>query len=58
MVKVPVTADGTAAAARLVSAGTRVCLTACYSREQALVATAVGAPREHLAEIDPRSSCD
>ena len=58
VVKVPVTADGTAAAARLVSAGTRVCLTACYSREQALVATTVGAPREHLAEIDPRSSCD
>jgi len=47
VVKVPVTADGTAAAARLVSAGTRVCLTACYSREQALVATAVGA--EYLA---------
>ncbi|EOD22197.1 hypothetical protein EMIHUDRAFT_56849, partial [Emiliania huxleyi CCMP1516] len=53
VVKVPVTADGTAAAARLVSAGTRVCLTACYSREQALVATA---PR--LTRDVPRSGAE
>lgn len=47
VVKVPVTAEGTRAASELVAAGVRVCLTACYSREQALVATAVGA--EYLA---------
>ena len=42
-VKVPVTAAGTAAAAELVQRGVRVCLTACYGREQALVAASVGA---------------
>ena len=46
-VKVPVTAAGTAAAAELVQRGVRVCLTACYGREQALVAASVGA--EYLA---------
>jgi len=46
-VKVPVTAAGTAAAATLVRHGVRVCLTACYGREQALVAASVGA--EYLA---------
>lgn len=46
-VKVPVTAAGTSAAAELVQRGVRVCLTACYGREQALVAASVGA--EYLA---------
>ena len=47
VVKVPVTLDGTKAAALLTARGVRVCLTACYAREQALVAGAVGA--EYLA---------
>ena len=46
-VKVPVTSDGTVAAAELIRRGVRVCMTACYSREQALVAAAVGA--EYIA---------
>ena len=33
-VKVPVTGPGTAAASELVQRGVRVCLTACYAREQ------------------------
>lgn len=47
VVKVPVTAEGTQAAAALITMGVRVCLTACYAREQALVAGAVGA--EYIA---------
>jgi len=47
VVKVPITAEGTRAASVLGSLGIRVCLTACYASEQALVATAVGA--EYLA---------
>jgi len=47
VVKVPVTAAGTEAAAALIEAGVRVCLTACYGPHQALVAVSVGA--EYLA---------
>jgi transaldolase len=47
VVKVPVTAQGAQAARILVSEGVRVCLTACYSAQQAIVAAGVGA--EYLA---------
>ena len=47
VVKVPVTAPGTQAAAALIERGVRVCLTACYGSHQALVAAAAGA--EYLA---------
>lgn len=47
VVKVPITAEGTVAAAELVKRRVRVCLTACYAQEQALVAASVGA--EYLA---------
>ena len=47
VIKVPVTFEGTAAAAELIELGVRVCLTACYAKRQALVAVAVGA--EYIA---------
>jgi transaldolase len=47
VVKVPVTAQGAQVARILVSEGVRVCLTACYSALQAIVAAGVGA--EYLA---------
>ena len=47
VVKVPVTPEGTKAAKLLVLSGVRVCLTACYSSHQALIACAVGA--EYIA---------
>ena len=47
VVKVPVTVAGTTAAAAMTARGVRVCLTACYGRQQALVAGGVGA--EYLA---------
>lgn len=49
VVKVPVTLNGTVVAAKLISSGVRVCLTTSYSREQALVASGVG------AECEPRA---
>ena len=57
VVKVPVTAEGVEAAARLMrepEGGTRICLTACYSSSQALVAGSVGA--EYLAPYLGRMS--
>mmetsp|Transcript_26280 Transcript_26280/g.56984 ORF Transcript_26280/g.56984 Transcript_26280/m.56984 type:complete len:274 (+) Transcript_26280:36-857(+) len=47
VIKCPVTAAGTRAAARLVRSGVRVCLTACYNKNQALVAAGCGA--EYIA---------
>lgn len=47
VVKVPVTAQGTQAARVLVGEGVRVCLTACYGAQQAIIAAGVGA--EYLA---------
>ncbi len=47
VIKVPVTAEGTVAASKLIRDGVRVCLTACYASDQALVASAVGA--EYIA---------
>jgi transaldolase len=47
VIKVPVTKQGTVAASQLIASGVRVCLTACYSSNQALIATGVGA--EYLA---------
>jgi transaldolase len=47
VVKVPVTATGVEAAALLIKANCRVCLTASYSHKQALVAASVGA--EYIA---------
>jgi len=47
VIKVPVTTMGTQAAAMLIQANVRVCLTACYSSRQAIVAAGVGA--EYLA---------
>lgn len=47
VVKVPVTATGVEAAAMLVKANCRVCLTASYSHKQALIAASVGA--EYIA---------
>ena len=46
-IKVPVTARGMEAAARLIRSGVKVCLTACYDSKQALLAGSVGA--EYLA---------
>jgi transaldolase len=42
VVKVPVTAEGTKAAAKLMKSGVRICLTACYSSQQAIIAAALG----------------
>mmetsp|Transcript_27959 Transcript_27959/g.80793 ORF Transcript_27959/g.80793 Transcript_27959/m.80793 type:complete len:255 (+) Transcript_27959:108-872(+) len=47
VIKCPVTAEGTKAASRLINKGVRVCLTACYNSNQALVAASCGA--EYLA---------
>lgn len=47
VIKVPVTFEGTKAASKLINSGVRVCLTACYSSDQAIVAAGVGA--EYLA---------
>ena len=47
VIKVPVTMEGTKAAAKLIRSGVRVCLTACYSSDQAIVAAGLGA--EYLA---------
>jgi|TARA_B100000513_G_scaffold127648_1_gene56781 transaldolase len=47
VVKVPVTPAGTRAAVALIDEGVRVCLTASYAREQALIAGAIGA--EYIA---------
>ena len=47
VIKVPVTRQGTIAASNLIASGVRVCLTACYSSNQALIASSVGA--EYLA---------
>jgi transaldolase len=46
-IKVPVTQQGVSAAAKLIQAGRRVCLTACYNHRQALLAASVGA--EYIA---------
>lgn len=43
VVKVPVTFEGTKAASKLIHSGVRVCLTACYSSDQAVVAAGLGA---------------
>jgi len=43
VVQVPVTYEGTKAASRLIDSGVRVCLTACYSKNQAIVAAGLGA---------------
>jgi len=43
VVKVPVTMEGTKAASKLINAGVRICLTACYSSDQAIVAAGLGA---------------
>jgi transaldolase len=43
VIKVPVTRNGVEAASRLIQAGCRVCLTACYNHQQALIASSVGA---------------
>lgn len=43
VIKVPVTFEGTKAASKLINAGVRVCLTACYSSDQAITACGIGA---------------
>jgi len=47
VVKVPVTYEGTKVATKLIEAGVRVCLTACYSSNQAIIAAGIGA--EYIA---------
>ena len=47
VVKVPVTFLGVQAASKLIQAGCRVCLTACFDHKQALVAVSIGA--EYIA---------
>lgn len=47
VIKVPVTLAGTKAASKLIASGVRVCLTACYSSDQAIIAAGLGA--EYLA---------
>ena len=47
VIKVPLTSEGTKAATKLVESGVRVCLTACYSSHQALIAAGTGA--EYIA---------
>lgn len=47
VIKVPVTLEGTKAASKLIDSGVRVCLTACYSSTQAIVAAGLGA--EYIA---------
>lgn len=43
VVKLPITREGTSAAARLIAGGHRVTFTACYDASQMLVASALGA---------------
>lgn len=43
VVKLPITEEGTRAASLLIAGGTRVCLTACHARHQAIIANGVGA---------------
>ncbi len=47
VIKVPVTMEGTIAASKLIQSGVRVCLTACYSSDQAVIAAGLGA--EYIA---------
>lgn len=47
VIKVPVTRTGVEAASMLIQSGCRICLTACYNHQQALIASSVGA--EYLA---------
>ena len=47
VIKVPVTFEGTKAASKLINSGVRVCLTACYSSDQAVIAAGLGA--EYIA---------
>jgi len=47
VIKVPITLEGTRAAFKLINSGVRVCLTACYSSDQAIIAAGLGA--EYLA---------
>jgi transaldolase len=47
VIKVPVTLEGTQAAKRLIDSGVRVCLTACYNSDQAMIASGLGA--EYIA---------
>lgn len=54
VVKVPVTKEGTKAAACLIQSGVRVCLTACYNSHQAIVAAGLGA--EYIAPYLGRMS--
>jgi transaldolase len=54
VIKVPVTQTGVQAASRLIKAGCRICLTACYNHKQALIAASVGA--EYLAPYLGRMS--
>lgn len=42
VIKVPVTATGAEAAAKLTNAGVRICFTACYNKNQALIAASSG----------------
>ena len=42
VIKVPVTSTGAEAAAKLTKAGVRICFTACYNRNQALIAASSG----------------
>lgn len=54
VVKLPITHNGTSAAAQLIARGIRVTLTGVYTRHQALVAAAVGAnyAAPYLGRID------
>lgn len=47
VVTVPVTYEGTKAASKLIESGVRVCLTSCYSTNQAIIAAGLGA--EYIA---------
>jgi len=47
IIKVPVTFEGTKAASRLMESGVRVCLTACFSPHQTMIAAGLGA--EYIA---------
>ena len=42
VIKVPVTAEGTKAATMLAKSDVRICLTACYNSQQALIAGSMG----------------
>ncbi len=48
VIKVPVTATGAEAAAKLTKAGVRICFTACYNKNQALIAASSGVSRSSL----------